>query len=174
MWGISDAARTPAADYDFADFEQDFSRIAAALPNVRLAGPTDGAPSWFEFLGRFLSDQPRVAVATLHRYPLQQCFARPGGAELPDDRQPARADLLAGTGRQRHRGGARPPMRISVPLRIDEMNTISCGNVTPAVDRLVRLRAVGARRLVRDGAGSESTASTSTPSPASDTRAVHV
>ncbi len=130
VWGISGAPGRPA-DYDFADFERDFTRIAAALPKVPLAGPTDGAPSWFKLLGRFLSDEPRVAVATLHRYPLQQCFVAP---EEPN--YPTIAHLLAPTSSRALADSVIAAVKVAhahhVPVRIDEMNTISCGNV-PAV-----------------------------------------
>ena len=130
VWGISGAPGRPAG-YDFADFEQDFTRIAAALPKVPLAGPTDGSPSWFRLLGRFLSDEPRVAVATLHRYPLQQCFVAPNRPNYPTI-----ANLLAPASSRALADSVIAGVKVAharhVPLRIDEMNTISCGNV-PAV-----------------------------------------
>lgn len=129
-WGISGAPGRPA-DYDFADFEQDYARIAAALPNVPLAGPTDGAPSWFQLLGPFLSSEPRVAVATLHRYPLQQCFTppdRPNYPTIPNLLSPTSSRTMANT----VVAAVKAAHARHVPVRIDEMNTISCGNV-PAV-----------------------------------------
>ena len=132
VWGISGAPGRPA-DYDFADFEQDFARIAAALPKIPLAGPTDGAPSWFKLLGRFLSDEPRVAVATLHRYPLQQCFVAPNRPNYPTI-----ANLLAPTSSRALADSVVAAVRAArahhVPVRIDEMNTISCGNVPSVGD----------------------------------------
>jgi Glycosyl hydrolase family 79 C-terminal beta domain len=130
VWGISGAPGRPPG-YDFADFEQDFTRIAAALPKVPLAGPTDGSPSWFKLLGRFLSDEPRVAVATLHRYPLQQCFVAPDKPNYPTI-----ANLLAPTSSRALADSVIAAVKVAhahhIPVRIDEMNTISCGNV-PAV-----------------------------------------
>jgi hypothetical protein len=129
-WGISGAPGRPP-DYDFADFEQDFGRIAAALPDVPLAGPTDGAPSWFQYLGPFLSHQPHVAVATLHRYPLQQCFTAPDRPNYPTI-----ANLLSPASSRTMADTVAAAVKVAharhVPVRIDEMNTISCGNV-PAV-----------------------------------------
>jgi hypothetical protein len=130
VWGISGAPGRPAG-YDFADFEQDFTRIAATLPKLPLAGPTDGAPSWFKLLGRFLDREPRVAVATLHRYPLQQCFVAPNRPNYPTI-----ANLLAPTASRTLADSVIAAVKVAhahhVPVRIDEMNTISCGNV-PAV-----------------------------------------
>ena len=129
-WGFSGAPGRPAA-YNFAAFEQDFTRIAAALPKVPLAGPTDGAPSWFRDLGPFLSAQPRVKVATLHRYPLQQCFVTPDQPNYPTI-----ANLLAPSSSTPQADSVIAAVKAAhahdVSLRIDEMNTISCGNV-PAV-----------------------------------------
>jgi hypothetical protein len=129
-WGISGGPGRPAG-YDFTDFGRDFTRIAAALPRLPLAGPTDGAPGWFKLLGRFLSEQPRVAVATVHRYPLQQCFVAPAQPNYPTI-----AHLLAPTSSRSLADSVIAAVRAAhahhVPLRIDEMNTISCGDV-PAV-----------------------------------------
>jgi len=130
VWGFSGAPGRPPG-YDFADFEQDFTRIARALPDVPLAGPTDGAPSWFAKLGTFISDQPRVTVATLHRYPLQQCFVSPD-----EPNYPTVANLLAPSSSRSLADSVAAAVKVAhahhVAVRIDEMNTISCGNV-PAV-----------------------------------------
>jgi hypothetical protein len=126
-WGVSGALGRPHG-YDFAAFDQDFTRVAHALPNVPLAGPTNGADSWFRYLGRFLSDQPRVAVATLHRYPLQLCFVSPGQPNYPTI-----ANLLAPNASRSLAASVAAAVRAAhahrVSLRIDEMNTISCGDV---------------------------------------------
>jgi hypothetical protein len=129
-WGLSGAPGRPAG-YNFADFERDFTRIAAALPNVPLAGPTDGAPSWFRLLGPFLSTQPRVKVATLHRYPLQQCFVtpdQPNYPTIPNLLAPSSSTAMADT----VTAAVKAAHAHHVSVRIDEMNTISCGNM-PAV-----------------------------------------
>jgi hypothetical protein len=72
-----------------------------------------------------------VTIATLHRYPLQQCFIRPDKAEYPtvphlfsawSTRSLALSVAAAVRSAHAHH----------VPLRIDEMNTVSCGHV-PAV-----------------------------------------
>jgi glycosyl hydrolase family 79 len=125
-WGGSDEPGRPPG-YDFNDFDQDFSRIAAALPNVRLAGPAVGARTWFGYLGRFLSDQPRVAVATLHRYPLEFCGTSPSQASYPTI-----VHLLAPTASRRLAesvaAAAQTAHAHGVTLRIDEMNSVSCGD----------------------------------------------
>ena len=133
-WGLSGATGRPGG-YDFASFEVDFTRIARALPNVPLAGPTVGSPSLFGDLGGFLSDEPGVAVATLHRYPLRLCFADPAQPIYPTvanllapSSSRSLADSVAAAVGMAHARG--------VPVRIDEMNSVSCGqHYVPLVTR---------------------------------------
>jgi hypothetical protein len=129
-WGTSGALGRPK-HYLFTAFDRDFTRIARVLPRVPLAGPAVGQSVWFPELGRFLTDQPRVTVATLHRYPLQQCYIPPGRPPYPSiahlfSKRSTRllAASVAAAVRRAHAH--------HVPLRIDEMNTVSCGDV-PAV-----------------------------------------
>ena len=124
-WGEASVTGRPRG-YDYADFNQDFTRVGDALPTAPLAGPTIGAPEWFGHLGQFLSAHPRVAVATLHRYPLQLCYVPPGQPNFPTI-----AHLLSSRSSQAMASSVRSSVSLShargVPLRIDEMNTISCG-----------------------------------------------
>ncbi|MGH2883611.1 MAG: hypothetical protein ACRDPA_13090, partial [Solirubrobacteraceae bacterium] len=78
------------AGYDFSSYLPDFARIAKSLPDVALAGPATGAPKWIPELGKFLRAEPRVTLATLHRYPLQLCF-RPAASPA----YPSVAHILA-------------------------------------------------------------------------------
>jgi hypothetical protein len=113
--------------YDFSDFNRDFSRIGATLKGLPLAGPAVGAPEWFRYLGQFLAGEPRVRVVTLHRYPLQLCYVHPDEPNFPmiGNLLSARASrtLADSVARQVALSHAR-----GVPVRIDEMNTISCGD----------------------------------------------
>jgi hypothetical protein len=103
-------------------FARDFSSIARSLPRVPLAGPSVGSPQWSPNLGPFLRATPRVALATLHRYPLKRCTASThltAGQLLSDASAKGLADGVArSVATARARG---------IPLRIDEMNSISCG-----------------------------------------------
>jgi len=129
-WGLSGSPGRPKG-WDFARFDRDFGHIGAALPHLPLAGPVIGQPNWFGYTGRFLSDQPRVHIVTLHRYPLQQCFLRPSNIKYPSI-----AHLLAPANSR----GLADSVATSVvaahahhdSLRIDEMNSLSCGE-SPAV-----------------------------------------
>ncbi len=133
-WGLSGAPGRPAG-YDFAAFEGDFARIARALPRVPLAGPAIGTVGLFGDLARFLSDHPRVAVATVHRYPLQLCYSTP---EQPN--YPTVAHLLAPSSSRSLADSVATAVEIAhahrVSLRIDEMNSVSCGqHYVPFVTR---------------------------------------
>jgi hypothetical protein len=126
-WGFSGAPGRPAG-WDFVAFDRDFGHIGDALGTLPLAGPTVGQPNWFGYTNRFLSNQPRVAIATLHRYPLQQCFLQPNQIKYP-----SLAHLLARAASRGLADSVAKAVRAAhahhVPLRIDEMNTISCGDV---------------------------------------------
>lgn len=129
-WGRTGKPGRPHG-YDFAAFSRDFTRIARALPNVPLAGPTSGAPRWFKDVEPFLADHRRVAVTTLHRYPLQLCYVR---RDQPN--YPTIPNLLSSLSSRGLADSVAAAVRASharhTPLRIDEMNTIGCG-----VDRAV-------------------------------------
>jgi hypothetical protein len=76
--------------------------------------------------GQFLAAEPRVAVATLHAYPLQTC-------DLPASSPiyPTIAHLLAPAATSGLADGVAPYVPVAharhVALRIDEMNSDSCG-----------------------------------------------
>jgi hypothetical protein len=120
-------------NYDMASFIDDFSRFAAALPNIALAGPSLGGLEWTRELPRFLAAEPQVGLVTLHRYPLQLCFIKRTSPRYPTVAHlllPAAsaglADLFAPSIAQARARG--------LPVRIDELNSVSCGAV-PAVSK---------------------------------------
>jgi hypothetical protein len=112
--------------YDWGAFVRDFGDIAADLPQLPLAGPATSGPAWTSRLGEFLSAQPRVRVATLHKYPLQLCFVGRGSPRYPSIAHllsPAASTGLAETlGRYASLAHGR-----GRTLRIDEFNSVSCG-----------------------------------------------
>jgi len=114
------------ASYDFSKYLLDFARIAGSLPGVPLAGPATGGPKWIPELGRFLRAEPRVTLATLHRYPLQLCF-RPAASPA----YPTVAHILAPTASEGLADSVAPLVGAAhsrhIALRIDEMNSVSCG-----------------------------------------------
>jgi hypothetical protein len=121
--------------YDFNAFLGDFTSFARVLPGP-LAGPTTGAPKWMAHTGQFLAAEPRVKVVTLHRYPVQTCYIRKSSPQYP-----TAAHLLAPYATTREANSVVSFVRIAharhLPLRIDEMNTDSCGKAPGVSDAFV-------------------------------------
>ncbi len=115
--------RTPS--YDFQSFLDEFTSFAKGLRGP-LAGPATGAPSWMAATGRFLAAEPRVEVVTLHSYPLQTCDVPPSSPLFPTV-----AHLLAPEATTSLADGVARSVALAharhLPVRIDEMNTDSCG-----------------------------------------------
>jgi hypothetical protein len=118
--------RGRAADYGFRNYLGDYANVAAALPRVALAGPSSGAPSYLDYLGQFIASERRLGIITVHAYPLKHC----GPADHPTDAQllaPATSSALASqvgalviVAHEHH-----------LPLRLDEINSVSCGGYAP-------------------------------------------
>lgn len=113
--------------YDFSDYLRDFSRIGGSLPKVPLVGPATGGSHWIPELQKFLVAEPRVRVAALHRYPLQTCFIKPSQHQFPTI-----AHFLSPVASKGLADSMAPFVGVAhaqhVPLRIDEMNSVSCGS----------------------------------------------
>jgi hypothetical protein len=130
LYGSFNWYRTPAGvgvpgrprGYDFADYLQDFSSFARVLPPGALAGPSSGSPTYEAQLGTFLRDESRVGLVTLHAYPLKHC--------VPADNVTA-SELLANASSAGLADGEASYVKLAhrrgVPLRIDELNAVSCG-----------------------------------------------
>jgi Glycosyl hydrolase family 79 C-terminal beta domain len=114
------------ASYDFTAFIHDYAQFASALPDVPLAGPTTGESRWLAQLTQFLVAEPQVKLVTLHRYPLQLCFANPRSSEYPTI-----AHLLSAGASRGLANSFAPYIAIAhergLRLRVDELNTVSCG-----------------------------------------------
>jgi hypothetical protein len=112
--------------YDVPAYMRDFTRLAAALPPVPLAGPALGASNWMRNLGPFLSSQPRLGVVTLHRYPLQLCYT-----STKSPMHPTLAHLMASTAStglaESFTAKVAAAHAHHLPLRVDEINSVSCG-----------------------------------------------
>ena len=111
--------------YDFQSFLGDFSAFAKALPGP-LAGPATGATGWMADTGRFLAAEPRVKLVTVHAYPLQTCDV-PHSSPL----FPTVSHLLAPQATTGLADGVAVAVALAhsrqEPVRVDEMNTDSCG-----------------------------------------------
>ncbi|MGH2889084.1 MAG: glycosyl hydrolase family 79 C-terminal domain-containing protein [Solirubrobacteraceae bacterium] len=114
-------------NYDLADFIHDFSAVVPRLPDVPLAGPASGAASWLSGLGLFLHYEPRVRIATVHAYPLKRCRHTTVVriAQLLSDSSSHGLALSL-------ESYVATAAAHGIPLRVDEMNGISCGG-TPGV-----------------------------------------
>jgi hypothetical protein len=111
-----------APGYNQADFFHDYSSFAAAMPSVSLAGPSSGAATWLAELGSFLSAEHKVRLATVHAYPLKHC-AVTADVTIPqllaEDASHGLAEQIAPYVAAAARHG--------VPLRVDEINAVTCG-----------------------------------------------
>jgi hypothetical protein len=116
------------AGWDIHSFTRDFARVAGAMHFDPLAGPATGANGWLKGpgLGSFIASEPRLRVFTIHRYPLQACYFPKGSPRYPTIGQ-----LLSPTASSTLAQSVVPFLTLAhahhVPLRIDEMNNISCG-----------------------------------------------
>jgi Glycosyl hydrolase family 79 C-terminal beta domain len=112
--------------WDVTSYIGDFARIARSLPaEIPLAAPATGAPSWWKQLGQMAVDEPRIRVATVHRYPLNRCFTPVDSPRYPtipnlltNAASAGLADSVAGVTRTAHARG--------LSLRVDEFNSVAC------------------------------------------------
>jgi hypothetical protein len=113
------------ADYNFQSFLGEFTSFADGLPGP-LAGPATGALSWMPLTGQFLAAEPRVRLATVHAYPVQTCGVSPSSPLFPTV-----AHLLAPQATTGLADGIAAAVALAharhLPVRVDEMNTDSCG-----------------------------------------------
>jgi hypothetical protein len=127
------AAGTPVPgrprDYDPAAFVRDYSSFAPRLPDVPLAGPSSGAPTWLAKLAPFMDAEPRVRLVTVHAYPLKHCTK---------SKVITIAQLLSEQSSRGLAASVAPYVAIATahhaPLRVDEMNGISCGGTRGVSD----------------------------------------
>lgn len=111
--------------WDIPAYIKDLGRITPSLPNVPLAAPATGATEWMRRLGQMASAQPRVAIATVHRYPLHRCFTSTASPQYPTIPHLLTSASSAGL-------AASVVSFVSVAhahglsARIDEFNTVSC------------------------------------------------
>ncbi|MDQ6806968.1 MAG: glycosyl hydrolase family 79 C-terminal domain-containing protein [Actinomycetota bacterium] len=114
------------SNYDFDGFTKEFSRFLGAVSTVPIAGPSTGSYWWLTHLAQFLAAEPSLGMVTVHSYWLNKCLS---STNLPG--YPTVRNLL----------NPHPPSRLArglakfaalahgrgVPIRIDEMNSVTCG-----------------------------------------------
>jgi hypothetical protein len=106
-----------------AAYGKKFSTIASALGRAPLAGPGSGSPHWLTKLGTVLSDMPsRLKLVTVHAYPMKHC-SRVADLSVSDFFASASIQGLADS----IRGEVKAAAAHGKPLRVDEINGVSCG-----------------------------------------------
>lgn len=112
-------------NYGLAQFTRDFTTLATRLRGVPLAGPTLGIPPTGAELQHFLTAEPGVRIATVHRYPLNRCFSSPASPKFPT--VPRLLSSYAGTGLVSTLGNTvAVAAKNGLPTRIDELNSVAC------------------------------------------------
>ena len=118
--------------WNVIDYLRDYSTIARSLPHLPLAGPAAGSRKWLGHVGRFIAAEPRVRIVTVHRYPLQRCYVPPRARAYPTIAHLLTRASTTGLADSVERDVALAHAH-GLQLRVDEVNTISCGRVR-AVD----------------------------------------
>ncbi|MFL5860188.1 MAG: glycosyl hydrolase family 79 C-terminal domain-containing protein, partial [Solirubrobacteraceae bacterium] len=122
------------AGYGFDSYMRDYTTVSRRLPHtIPLVGPASGAPRWLAGLARYLRANPRVRMATFHRYPLHRCFTPRASPAFPTV-----AHLLAPTAATGPATSLAPAIRVAhargIPFRADELNSVSCGGARGVSD----------------------------------------
>jgi len=120
--GVAVLGRPPG--FSYADIAAQWSRLARALPRVRLAGPGYSGPRALPYVAQFLQATGRLSLLTVHTYPLKSTRCEAGEhlqeSELFDSQSlTGLAGALRGWVTLAHAHG--------VGLRVDEMNAVTCG-----------------------------------------------
>ena len=106
-----------------AAYGREFTHIASELGGAPLAGPGSVGPQWQSKLGSVLSDMPsRLKLVTVHAYPMKNC-SRLAHLSMSDFFTRAAIQGLADS----VRGMVRAAAAHGKPLRVDEINGITCG-----------------------------------------------
>jgi hypothetical protein len=121
--------------YRFADYNREVGRYIALIPGgVTIAGLSTGGPKWWSRTAALLAAHPRIRLVTFHLYPLHECRTNPRGpltGTIPHLMDPAASRGLGAkvapyiTAAHRHHA----------QVRIDELNSVSCGGQPGVSDR---------------------------------------
>ena len=117
------------ASWSLPIYRAEFTTFANAMPRVPIAGPVSGIGLWLGHLGTFLDDEPKVSVVTMHAYPLKHCTPS-HIVTIPQ--------VLANSASDGFVSEVTPYVRVAQahhkPIRIDEVNAISCGGTAGVSD----------------------------------------
>jgi hypothetical protein len=137
VFGVPVAARP--SNYAYPAYRRQFRAIAGAAPHLALAGPalaigpTPGPGSWVGSITGFLRRQPRVAIMTVHRYPLRNCYVPPKSPQYPTIAHLLSSYATSGLAASLHRWIA-IAHRQHRQLRVDELNSVACRGKTGVSD----------------------------------------
>ena len=120
--------------YSVSGFLRDAAAVGSALPATPLAGPAFANPGWMTAgLAPYLAATRRLAVVTMHRYPLRGCNTTPTSplfASIPD--------LLTDYAQAGIALSVAPYVAMAhadhLPFRIDELNSVACSGTTGVSD----------------------------------------
>jgi hypothetical protein len=111
--------------YNLGDYEREFDAFGHGLPRLALAGPASGSATWSGSLSGFAATADRLAVITVHRYPLQRCQLEPGtpgfptiGELLAPQASVGLADSVVPAAAAAHSHGK--------SIRVDELGSVAC------------------------------------------------
>ncbi|HLI58241.1 MAG TPA: glycosyl hydrolase family 79 C-terminal domain-containing protein [Solirubrobacteraceae bacterium] len=111
-------------------YRAQFAQFANALPKgVTIAGPTSGTGVWLQSLAGTLKAEPKIGLVTIHAYPLKHCTRSHVvtiGNVLSSAASYGFVDSIAPYVHTAHADGK--------PIRIDEMNAITCGGTRGVSD----------------------------------------
>ncbi|HEY5317293.1 MAG TPA: hypothetical protein VIJ20_04895, partial [Solirubrobacteraceae bacterium] len=114
------------ASYDFQGFIREFSEFRNAISPSPIAGPSTGSYWWLSHLAEFLTAEPSLRLVTVHSYWLNKCLSSPalsGYPTVPNLLNPHPTSRLT----RRMARFTSIAHAHHVPLRIDEMNSVTCG-----------------------------------------------
>jgi hypothetical protein len=118
--GVGIKGRGPT--WDPAQYAQQVASFARVLPNVPLAGPAVGSVKWIDALPTILAGTDRLSVVTVHAYPLKRCNPHTHVTAAQLLAPQSSLGLAAGVA-----GAVKVAARYDRPLRVGEMNSVSCG-----------------------------------------------
>jgi hypothetical protein len=122
------------SSYALGPYLRDYRSVSAALPRaVPIAGPASGAPAWLAGLHRYLAANPRVGLVTYHRYPLHRCFTARNSPDFPTIGNLLAPVASSGPATSLAHAVATAHAR-GLPLRADELNSVSCGGARGVSD----------------------------------------
>ncbi|MEO6859695.1 MAG: glycosyl hydrolase family 79 C-terminal domain-containing protein, partial [Solirubrobacteraceae bacterium] len=120
--------------YGLNAYLPDYASVSAGLPaGVPLVGPASGAPQWLVGLGRLLAAEPRIAVATFHRYPLHRCDTPRTSIDYPTIPNLLRPAASSGPATSLAAAVAVAHAH-HIRFRADELNSVSCGGARRVSD----------------------------------------